>query len=163
MELALAPHHLDAPQKHGLCLVSVDYRLAPQTRIPGILSDCKAAIEFVKSTAFSAATEGRVDSSKIVVSGSSAGGWLSLLAGTGVGFKSCGLEPPPPVTGIAAIYPITDLLDPFWSTPQHPVSYMDRVVHRSEVKPFLDPNAEKVGFSASDSKRSIFYTYMVQE
>ena len=43
----------------------------------------------------------------IVVSGSSAGGWLALLAGTGIGFEACGLGLPPKVAGIAAIYPIT--------------------------------------------------------
>ncbi len=37
---------LSAPEKHNLCLVSPDYRLAPQTRIPGILADAKAALDF---------------------------------------------------------------------------------------------------------------------
>ncbi|KAJ7924932.1 Alpha/Beta hydrolase protein [Mycena leptocephala] len=142
-----SPHHLSAPAKHNICVVSADYRLAPQTRLPGILSDCKAAMDFVRSPAFANATGNRVDASKMILSGSSAGGWLSFLAGMGIGYAACGLEPPAPVSGIAVLYPISDLNDPFWTTKQHPVSYMPRVV----------------AFSTLDSKRAVFYHYMVQE
>lgn len=86
-----------------------------------------------------------------------------MLAGTGIGYSACGLQPPPPVTGIAALYPITDLLDSFWTTKQHPVSYMDRVIEDSEVASFLDPNAPKASFCELNSARDIFYHYMVQE
>ncbi|KAF8210395.1 Alpha/Beta hydrolase protein [Mycena galopus ATCC 62051] len=133
-----SPHHLSAPAKHSLCIVAADYRLAPQTRLPGILADCKAAMDFVRSPAFAQATGNCVDASKMVVSGSSA--------------------------GIAALYPISDLADPFWTTKQHPkVSYMPRVILDEEVAPFIDPAADAVGSSAPESKRSIFYHYMVQE
>ncbi|KAJ6625516.1 SNF2 family N-terminal domain-containing protein [Mycena sp. CBHHK59/15] len=160
---ATSPHHLSAPAKHNLCIVSADYRLAPQTRLPGILADCTAAMDFVRSPAFAFATGNRVDASKMVLSGSSAGGWLSLLAGTGIGYAACGLDPPAPVSGIAALYPITDLTDPFWTTKQYPVSYMPRIVQDSEVQPFINPDDEKVAFSTLDSKRAVFYHYMVQE
>ncbi|KAJ7091268.1 Alpha/Beta hydrolase protein [Mycena epipterygia] len=158
-----SPHHLSAPAKHGLCIVCPDYRLAPQTRLPGILADCKAAMDFVRSPAFALATGNRVDASKMILSGSSAGGWLCLLTGTGIGYEACGLEVPAPVSGIAALYPISDLADPFWTTKQHPVSYMPRVVPEEEVALFIDPAAEKVAFTTLDSKRAVFYHYMVQE
>jgi acetyl esterase/lipase len=120
-------------------------------------------MDFVRSPAFAVATGNRVDASKMIVSGSSAGGWLSFLAGTGIGYEACGLEPPSssPVSGIAALYPITDLADPFWTTKQHPVSYMPRVIPDAEVAPFLDPTADKLAFTALDSKRAVFYHYMV--
>jgi len=158
-----APHHLSAPAKHNVCIVSPDYRLAPQTRLPGILADCKAALDFIRSPAFALATGNRVDASKIVTSGSSAGGWLSFLAGTGIGYAACGLDSPAPVSGITALYPISDLNDPFWTTKQHPVSYFPRVIPDEEVATFVDPTTEKLSFSALDSKRSVFYHYMVQE
>lgn len=41
------------------------------------------------------------------------GGWLALLTGLGVGFEACGIEAPAPPTSIAAIYPISDLNDPY--------------------------------------------------
>lgn len=160
---AVSPHHLSAPGKHNLCIVSADYRLAPQTRLPGILEDCKAAMDFVRSPAFAHATGNRVDSSKMVVSGSSAGGWLAFLAGTGIGYAACGLELPATVSGIAALYPITDLADPFWTEKQHPVSYMPRIIPHSEVESFVNPATEKLVFTSLDSKRAIFYHYMVQE
>ncbi|KAF9041663.1 Alpha/Beta hydrolase protein [Panaeolus papilionaceus] len=132
---AVASHMLSAVEKHNLVLISPDYRLAPQTRIPGIYSDCLDALSFLSSPTFHSATSQRVDNTRIVLSGSSAGGWLSLLLGTGIGA----------------------------SVPQRPVSYMDRVITREEVATYLDPNSEKTAFCALDSKRLIFYHYMVQE
>lgn len=85
------------------------------------------------------------------------------MAGTGIGYAAAGVPVPPPVQGIAAIYPITDLLDPFWTTKQRPVSYMPRVIPDEEVAAFVDPNSPKTCFSPVDSPRSIFYSYMVQE
>lgn len=116
----MAPPHLKAaPEKHDLCIVSADYRLAPQTRLPGIMADIKACIEYLRSPAFASETGDAVDQRKIVVSGGSAGGWLALLLGSGVGFEACGLTPPAHPLGVCAIYPITDITDSFWTTPQH--------------------------------------------
>ncbi|KAL0960406.1 hypothetical protein HGRIS_005446 [Hohenbuehelia grisea] len=157
------PHLVAAPNKYGLCVVSADYRLAPQTRLPGILADCKDAIDFLRSVEFSEATKGVVDTSKVVVSGSSAGGWLALMAGTGAGYEACGLEPPENISGIAAIYPITDLVDNFWTTSKGRVGYLERVLDKAELVCYLDPAAEKTAFSALDSPRRLFYHYMVQE
>ncbi|WWD22227.1 hypothetical protein CI109_106718 [Kwoniella shandongensis] len=157
------PHLRNAPEKHGLCLVSADYRLAPQTRLPGIMADLVAVMSFIRSSEFSKLTGDSVDQEKIIVSGGSAGGWLALLIGSGVGFEACGLEAPEKPLGIAPIYPISDLLDPFWTTKQHPVSYFPRVIDRSELEAYLDPKAPPTSYSTLDSTRSIFYHYMVQE
>lgn len=114
----MPPHLLSASTKHNLCIISADYRLAPQTRLPGILADLASLLAFVRSSAFERATGGCADASKLVVSGGSAGGWLALLAGTGVGFAACGVEVPGKPLAICAIYPISDLEDPFWHTVQ---------------------------------------------
>ncbi|PFH53336.1 hypothetical protein AMATHDRAFT_137855 [Amanita thiersii Skay4041] len=163
----LGPHMLRAPANHDLCIVSADYRLAPQTRMPSILSDCVDAIKYIRSPAFAAATQNRVNPSKLALSGSSAGGWLSLLNGLGIGYEACGLGAEVPKAGsiaaIAPIYPITDLLDPFWSTKKYPVSYMGRMIERSEVEPFINSVDEKTSGAAVNSRRAIFYHYMVQE
>jgi acetyl esterase/lipase len=105
--------------------ISLDYRLAPQTRLPSILADTLSAISFITSpsSAFAKAIEGRLDTSRLVVSGSSAGGWLALMVGTGAGFKECGLQEPfgresgrgKLLKGVVGIYPITGLEDPFWT------------------------------------------------
>ncbi|KAL4249177.1 AB hydrolase superfamily protein [Pleurotus pulmonarius] len=135
--------------------------LSPQTAIK-FLSDCKAAVDFLHSPAFQAATNNRVDASKLVVSGSSAGGWLSLLVGNGIGYEACGLESPASrVRGIAAVYPITDLNDPFWMDKKEKTAYFERAVPQEEMAEYLDPKAPKVASSSLDSPRWLFSTYMV--
>jgi acetyl esterase/lipase len=61
---------------HQCLVVSVDYRLAPETAAPGLVNDCYAAFRYV---ADNAETLG-VDPSRIVIGGASAGG--GLAAGT---------------------------------------------------------------------------------
>lgn len=62
----------------GYALVSIDYRLAPETKLPAIIEDLEDAFAWV-------AAEGPrlfgVDTRKIAASGGSAGGYLTLTAG----------------------------------------------------------------------------------
>ncbi len=54
-------------------IISVDYRLAPETRAPGQVEDCYAALQWLHG----AAAELRVDPTRIAVGGESAGGGLA--------------------------------------------------------------------------------------
>ena len=54
-------------------IVSVDYRLAPETRFPGSIEDCYAALSWL----FAAATELDIDCKRIGVMGESAGAGLA--------------------------------------------------------------------------------------
>jgi len=83
----------------GCAVVSVDYRLAPETRFPGPVEDCYAALEYV-------AKEGAalgLDAARIAVCGDSAGGSLAiataLLARDRKG---------PAIRHQALLYPVTD-------------------------------------------------------
>ena len=56
--------------EHGCIVVSVDYRLAPETRFPGALEDCHAALVWMHDHA----GELGLDASRIAIAGESAGG-----------------------------------------------------------------------------------------
>ncbi|MSU64604.1 MAG: alpha/beta hydrolase [Opitutus sp.] len=64
--------------KHGVVLITIDYRLAPETPLPAIIGDIEDAFRWVREKGpelFHA------DPARIAVTGSSAGGYLSLVTG----------------------------------------------------------------------------------
>ncbi|WP_339266666.1 alpha/beta hydrolase [Paenibacillus sp. FSL K6-1330] len=63
----------------GLHVLSIDYRLAPETRLPAIIEDIQDALRWLREQAF---IELGFQPSAIAVVGSSAGGYLALLAGS---------------------------------------------------------------------------------
>ena len=69
---------LDLAQQEGYVLVSIDYRLAPEVKLPAIIEDLKDAFTWIREKGpplFHANPE------KLVVSGGSAGGYLTLMSG----------------------------------------------------------------------------------
>ncbi|MFI9381478.1 alpha/beta hydrolase [Kutzneria sp. NPDC052558] len=64
---------LEIADKIGAVVVSVDYRLAPETPYPGPLEDCYAALEWTAAKA----SELGVDPERIGIGGDSAGGGLT--------------------------------------------------------------------------------------
>ncbi|GAA5902725.1 alpha/beta hydrolase [Sporobolomyces salmoneus] len=165
--LQLYPHLATAPSKYNLCLISADYRLAPQTRFPQILSDLTSLYSYILSPAFDKATNSKLDTSRIVTMGSSAGGWLSLLSGLNIGFKESGEKWEEGLReserGVVGIYPITSVEHEFWHTKQSPVSYFDRRIEAEELKTYLDPKSDEISNNLTDDERNKMYTYMIQE
>lgn len=70
---ALEPIHRLLSVRANCCIVSVDYRLAPETRFPGAIEDCYAALSWL----FAQAGGLGVDAARIGVMGESAGGGLA--------------------------------------------------------------------------------------
>ncbi|MDR0263206.1 MAG: alpha/beta hydrolase [Sphingobacterium sp.] len=65
--------------RSGFSIVNIDYRLAPETNFVSIIEDIRDAMEWVRTMAVKWYD---FDVNKMAVMGSSAGGFLSLLAGT---------------------------------------------------------------------------------
>ena len=89
----------------GYLVVSIDYRLAPETQLPHIIKDLEDAFEWIQK-------DGKrlfgADTSRIGVMGGSAGGYLTLTSG----FR---LANPPKV--LVAFYGYGDLIGDWYSTP----------------------------------------------
>jgi acetyl esterase/lipase len=94
---------------NGYVLVSFDYRLAPETKLPAIIDDIEDAFRWLRR-------EGpkrfHIDPDRVAVTGGSAGGYLTLAAGYRV-------QPRPRV--LLACFGYGDLIGDWYSTPsQHP-------------------------------------------
>jgi acetyl esterase/lipase len=62
----------------GYSVVSIDYRLAPETKLPAIIDDLRDAVEWVRRNSTKLLN---VDRTRIFVVGHSAGGYLALMTG----------------------------------------------------------------------------------
>ncbi|HOU16076.1 MAG TPA: alpha/beta hydrolase [Anaerolineae bacterium] len=62
----------------GYAVVSINYRLSGEATFPAAVSDCKAAIRFIKANA----SKYNLDANRIAVWGDSAGGNLAAMVGT---------------------------------------------------------------------------------
>ncbi len=114
--LALLPY-----VERGFTAVNVEYRLAGQALAPAAVEDCRCALRWVVRNA----AKHKVDPSKIVVTGNSAGGHLALMTGllpvsARLDDECATLEPgswssaPLPELPVAAVvnwYGITDVTD----------------------------------------------------
>lgn len=159
----IAQHMLDSVNKYDHAVISADYRLAPQVGVQDIYEDVRDCIAFIRDSNglvkhLGDANAGVLDTSRLAVSGSSAGGYLAFLAGLYV-------EPKPQV--ILPIYPITDPLGTFfttsqpWPTEQGGGVIPDKKVDDATVQPFLDRNAESMANSEAGSNRGFMYNYML--
>jgi acetyl esterase/lipase len=64
--------------KAGYAVVSMDYRVAPETKLPAILEDLEDACKWVREKGPELC---RIDPERVAVMGGSAGGYLSLASG----------------------------------------------------------------------------------
>src|SRR5262245_34963248 len=69
---------LDLCRKEGYALVSLDYRLAPEVKLPEIIEDIKDAFRWLREKGPELLA---IDPDKMVVAGGSAGGYLTMMTG----------------------------------------------------------------------------------
>ncbi|KAJ1023530.1 hypothetical protein NDA16_003147 [Ustilago loliicola] len=162
---AMAPHLKRAVEKYNIAVVSTDYRLAPQVRVPDIQQDMQDCFAFVvDKLPHELAAKGeavKLDTDRIVLSGSSAGGWQSLMVGLGM-CPNTKQEHLKKVKGIAAIYPITTMDHPFFLEKQVPFGGMLKDDPESFAE-FRDPNAPVTANTAAVEHRKKFYMHAQQE
>lgn len=152
----VAPHHIRGVTKHGYVLVSADYRLCPQVGVAEVVEDVKDCLQWCATELPNQPGLPPLDPARIAVSGSSAGGYLALLAGL-----YCSGSAAPKV--VLPIYPITDPFGTFFTEPQTPPRGK---VDKAVVAPFLDRDAAVQSCNASadsDDPRNNMYGYMMQE
>lgn len=104
---------LAAVREAGMAYVSVDYRLAPETRLREIRADVEDALKWVRGEG---ARLYGFDPEKVAVLGRSAGGYLALLSGT--------FSDPP--DAVVSFYGYGDILGDWYASPsphylKHPI------------------------------------------
>ncbi len=139
----------DAVLQAGYILISIDYRLAPETQLPAIVEDVENALKWVRekgSELFGA------DPTKLAIMGSSAGGYLTLTAGFRV-------DPPP--IALVSLWGYGDLVGSWYSEPSRHARHHKVIVSREAANEQV--NAEPVS-DARDRKGngSLFYLYCRQ-
>lgn len=108
-------------EEKGYALVSIDYRLAPETKLPELISDIEAAFHWL---AGDGAKQFHLDTDRIVVSGGSAGGYLTLVTGY--------LARPQP-KALVALYGYGDLIGDWYSKPSPHPRHNRRKITREEA------------------------------
>jgi acetyl esterase/lipase len=141
-------------QTYGFVCISADYRLTPQVSVGDVFEDVKDCIRFIRNELSAVLGDGVVDGSRLAVSGSSAGGFLTLLAGLYI-------DPKPQV--IIPIYPITDPLGTFFTNSQ-PAPNGRYSASKEEMAPYLDINAAPTVNCGKvpDDPQSHMYVYMLR-
>jgi acetyl esterase/lipase len=131
----------------GFMVISADYRLVPESRLPEILEDIKDAYNWIREVAPHFLP---VDPKRIAIMGHSAGGYLTLLAGAY-------LNPHP--VALVSFYAPSDLTTKFYCTPD-PNFLKLSPISRKEALRFV--GKQPIASSPKMKKREQFFTYCQQ-
>lgn len=142
------PGLLAALREAGLVVVSIDHRLAPQTKLPDIVADVQDAWRWLQQSG--AALLG-VDPTRAAVAGSSAGGYLSLM---------CGFKVQPRPRALVSLFGFGDITTP-WET-QRSEHYRQYPLV-TEQAAWLAVGNTPVAEAPAEPDRSDFYLYCRQQ
>src|SRR5262245_48022052 len=113
----------DDALKAGYIFVSIDYRLAPESKLPDVVADVADALKWVHEKGPKLFN---VNADRIAVAGGSAGGYLALTTGH--------RAKPRPVA-IVSYWGYGDLVGPWYSKPSpHPVHHRVKVSREEAYK-----------------------------
>jgi len=133
-------------QNSNYVLVSLDYRLAPEVKLPAIIEDIKDAFRWIHHDA---AARFHIDRKRILVSGSSAGGYLTMMTGICV-------EPRP--KALLAYWGYGDVDGPWYVTPSEHYRQQNLVSKEDAYKVVGD----KVLTGSGGRPRGTYYLYLRQ-
>jgi acetyl esterase/lipase len=112
----------------GYAIVSIDYRLAPETKLPKIIEDLEDAFAWIREKGPKLLN---VDPRRLAVAGGSAGGYLTLTAGFCV-------EPRP--AALISFYGYGDLVGDWYSKPSpHPRHHQSKLSEEEARKQVSGP------------------------
>jgi acetyl esterase/lipase len=133
--------------KAGYVVVSIDYRLAPETKLPAILEDVEDACKWVREKGPELF---HIDPKRIAVIGGSAGGYLTLAAGFRV---------VPRPKALASFWGYGDIAGAWYSRPDPFYSRMPPVPKDEAYKAVGGP---VISESSGKNNRHRFYLYCRQ-
>jgi acetyl esterase/lipase len=133
----------------GYAVVSIDYRLAPETKLPELIGDVEDAFRWVRERGPALF---HVDPDRLAVIGGSAGGYLTLVSGYRI---------MPRPKALVANFGYGDLVGPWLSEPSpHPRHNQKKLTREEASEYFLGPAVA----NASERKgNSQFYAYCRQQ
>ncbi|PWN92574.1 alpha/beta-hydrolase [Acaromyces ingoldii] len=162
-------HFLRAPDRHGIAIVSPDYRLAPQVRLPSILEDISDFANFLldgtlnKKLVSQQAAE--LDLTKAGLSGASAGGFLANLLALGLCPNFSIEQASKAFRFVALEYPSSDLTTDQFTKPCRPfMGYLAEQDPDPLFREFADPQSKVSNGSdiPQSSHRNRFFMYAQQ-
>jgi acetyl esterase/lipase len=139
---------LDKLLKAGYAVVSVDYRLAPETKLPAILEDLEDACTWVREKGPELF---HIDPERVAVMGGSAGGYLTLASGFRV-------KPRP--KALVAFWGYGDIAGTWYSRPDPFYSKMPLVPKEEAYQAVGGPVLAE---SSGRTNRQRFYLYCRQQ
>jgi acetyl esterase/lipase len=138
------PRNFDPYLAAGYAVVSIDYRLAPETKADGIFEDLRDAWKWLRTE-----KSLRIDPHRIAVTGGSAGGYLSLVSGYL-------LRPRP--KAIVSLFGFGDPTED-WESKPWPPYLRGRLVPEAEARAGIGKNETTNG---GGKGRGAFYFYCRQ-
>jgi acetyl esterase/lipase len=144
-----SPGFLDVLLQQDYVIVSVDYRLAPETKLPGIIDDIRDAYSWLRDTG---PKQFGVDPDRIAVAGGSAGGYLALMAGFCVN---------PRPRAVVSFYGYGDLTMPWTTGPDAFYRTARALISKEEA--FSLVGTQPVSELPPVNQRGRFYVYCRQQ
>jgi acetyl esterase/lipase len=139
----------DFCQSQGWALVSIDYRLAPEVKLPAIIEDVQDAFRWIHGAG---AKQFHFDTTRVAVVGGSAGGYLTMMTGFCV-------EPLPAV--LLSYWGFGDIDGPWQTTPSEHYRTAGPLITEAEARKVVGVKV-LTGGEPGGQDRGRFFVYCRQ-